>query len=510
MNIVDNIDFYSIVPENVNHSLLILYESLHKRIFLPAFTKKYARRFLVFQIRESILSEVKKRKKKEEVEENKIMRDRNLLLIQLESLILNLMDLIDFEDYRIKIPFLSEEALLENIALPLNIGQSCFCDVVIVAMFLATNRYDVLLHIPDPFRFLWKDYYLEEDSRSMPWLKFISIDIENNSCFITQKKTFEDKKISSEKIKILTINETKNLVKTFQETLIKIATNMRKFSNTSELNKKIEDLSEEIEILRINFKIVCGLESGFDPKTGKLIQEDTEAMFLAILGIGNFEPLFLSIQMSYEEINFFKKVDNTYEKYDIEQLEEYSIESPSIKSFQLKKEDNKKDITEIIKKDSDFKLAFKEWKISPNDKYIKFISPTNPDLAKDILDSKNFHLRLRTKQIFVKIPTIFVFSLIRYDITGKSEDISISFNNEYINVEILGKIKKYRLLAIACHEGVKFSEGHYILYFRYQDGQNWYYYNDLGPQIRLVDFKNNDEFITKRSKQGYLVWAISE
>ena len=123
----------------------------------------------------------------------------------------------------------------------------------------------------------------------------------------------------------------------------------------------------------------------------------------------------------------------------------------------------------------------------------------------------------------IKIHRQFIFSLQR----GGIDQNGLFYNKFNTRIEItsfeffvipyIGLLIEYRLLSIICHEGTA-NGGHYVCYFRYADGEKWYYYNDMRPSIKEVnindegDINENYGMSHKRfiEENGYVFFSVMQ
>ncbi|KKK91794.1 hypothetical protein LCGC14_2709370, partial [marine sediment metagenome] len=350
---------------------------------------------------------------------------------------------------------------------PTNVtGSSCFCDVMIVAMFLSTNFYDRILYETELFEFQWVNVELIEEKENIEWIKFLINDIKRSACFETQKVILQKKKISDKKLENLTEETTKTLMKEFQNILIDTVRIMRNpiFEKRYIILSNV--ISQNITSLRIKLRDSCGRG-----QPSGLFQEDTVEFFNSIMAIGNWETVYLSIIKEIKEYSFEFKIRNENIFKNVKPLIKFDIEPPGI--FKLLILKNLGELQKLIttyfekKEENTQEISFKELPES----YKNYIFSKDPDSLSKIESDQKMKIIEKTSRILIRIPDVFVFTLGR--ITEENTKISTNISipaNEILFIPVLrnSNIKKYKIQAIICQRG-DVTGGHYLLYFKFKN-----------------------------------------
>ena len=415
----------------------------------------------------------------------------------LESLIVFLMDMIEDVNPPQNLNHIPPEpvSLKDTTIIPPSnpTGTSCFCDSVIVAMFISTNKYDIILSKKNLFQPLWADEQLSK--LKLAWMNPLLNKIEDSLCYTFQLKLAEEKKEEAEK-------KTKKVA---EDILVKrmfsIVQQMRT-SRSGEASEHYDETSRniatEISELRQKLDTECGRGGGMVGE--EFVQEDASAFFLAILSIGGWSGVFLSSMMELK-ISSFNISQEVIEKHGI------SLEIPGL----------------LI---NDIEVGT----------HLQLVINSNWDKRKFFIEKDDEGMTAWNTSVgFVRISDPFVFLIQRDKPSGQEKKIStritmpekeiieipiMYYQNNETRLDYLPKttvspifnlfkiIWKYQIFAILCHISPGAESGHYVLYFKYpQSNDNWYYYNDLGPIMQPVDIRNDKEHKQSIETDGYLFWA---
>ncbi|HEC66357.1 MAG TPA: hypothetical protein ENI23_13805 [bacterium] len=476
---------YQLDPANIRLRVWILYRKLYATSLKTRFSSET-------KTVDSNLSWFKRR-----ILLHNILQQYDLLNIKhslreewtfLESLIIFLMDI----DPKIKpppnlpsIPPLFPEKDKISVVLPGNpTGTSCFCDVVFVAMFIATNKYDRILSGENLFEYPWADKQLE--NRNFVWIKAY-YQVKDSACYLTQ---LDKAKENENQAKM----ETKKTAKDFQKSIFEIVKRIRSYAG-EEQNKvqESEFIAFKISQLREKLEKECGIvaKSG-----GRFIQEDTTAFFLNILAIGGWHGTFLSVIMGIEIT-------------ELGQVTIYPFNS-EIPSLSITDSKGGTPLQTIIDEN---------W------------------FTRRVIIVEN--MLARVSQGFVRISDPFVFLILRGIGVGtiekqkristiitfpEDDTIKLSimhYQNEETQLPSIPKTTvspisnlskttwNYKIFAIACHTSLgSLQEGHYVLYFKYPGRDNeWFLYDDIHPIPKRVNIHKDQDHKQTIEQDGYLFWA---
>ncbi len=378
-------------------------------------------------------------------------------------------------------------------------GSSCFCDVVLVAMFLATRGYDEVLS-RDPFARAWRDSLVYDDALvGLGWLKKLREDVKTSPCFSRHLERGETESSA-------VANTERDGRKT--QTLLRerIVRPMRTRVSVSALGTAGNILGDVVSELRSAL-----LECGF---MGELFQqEDSEELFEAILRVGEWRALFLPIVRRTREITFRGTVGG----HDLAKAvpPRTVVEMDPVHVILQFPPDPRREgepLQGLLT--STYFLPEESWE-ELNRSYLEYIREAAPKLRK--VDDEGFlsvdaSARIVTRERLLKVPDPFAFSLRRVTHErGSPERNNIKAllpGDGVLEIPSPERGLRYRIFAIACQTGGDQS-GHYFLYFRCsgsRDADSWYYYNDRGPELKRVDVRDpwEENFI---SQNAYLFWA---
>ena len=441
-------------------------------------------------------------------------RDRWLVIPStfLESLIVFLMD---SEPYKVPptITRLSTFSLVDNQqrellpVLPYNVqGQSCFCDSLLVAMFIAHDFYDIMLDENQIFNiFPWEDKQLTEErfaDEFRPWIGYMKSEAKDSACYKTYEKekeetkqehTLSDKEVEEVRNKtIVSLKELQILMRTlvnYMRQHVKKGSIDENFTNSYEtvLGFFVSNLRKEL------FKCSRGEETK---------QEDISEMFRSLLEVGSWGNRFLPVAL---KINF---EEYSRESTLLHTNTTVTIQGPDLPFFLMKKRETQS-LQDLIS--SHLNAVTKEEK------------------EQVLLKKRKLDRVLSSTSGFVRLPDVLPFRVQRFDFISMdipSWKIGISVTipeNQELNIPIMSYSAnnipmehnwRYRITAMACHLGDTERSGHYVLYFRYNGtGDQWYYYNDVSSsgggknQLLKVDIYKDQNHKDTIEKHAYLFWA---
>ncbi len=379
-------------------------------------------------------------------------------------------------------------------------GSSCFCDVVLVAMFLATQGYDEVLY-REPFERGWRDKIVYDDNLvGLDWLEKLREEATSSPCFIQHQKQGADESLAV----ALTLEKSEEM----QALLVdRIVRPMRLMVSVDILQCEANALGKVISELREGL-----LECGF---MGQLFgQEDSEELFTGILRIGEWDALFLPIVRLTHENTFSGTVggydlSKTVPKHVVVDLDPVH----AILEFPTEPRGEGEPLQRLL--DSSYFRPVESWE-ELNESYLKYIWEVAPELkgkTKSDFLSVNATVRTVSQWQLLRVPDPFAFSLRRltYErgVVVRNENRVLLPKDGIIEIPPPATDLRYRIFAIACQFG-EADRGHYVLYFRCSgssDSDSWYYYNDTGgPELIAVNMREEEREIFI-SKNAYLFWA---
>lgn len=385
---------------------------------------------------------------------------------------------------------------------PSNTGNSCYCDSVFVIMFLATYSFDKMTEIgmfdqrsvdENPKRWFTQlnDTKLLSDvieSRNSPtdWISKTINSNENNTCYLQILSNNPGGKEPA-------LREFIEFQRNFASDLKSLVDLMRsKGSNP----KKIIDAREKIRQKLVDCRMLEEISS----------TEDTSLFIRAIFELGGWTQSCLPILLTTHTFTLHFSSEPSYIFYTFSEL--YMDNSPIIPLAypSLRIPEGNNTLTSLIVESmaqirvlSDDKRNF-SWNPSESlsDKLRAFSDKLPPYitqvLKKDIgLIFETVSVEKTVKETIIKLPEILILYINRYNSLTKEKNtsslpISDNTGSELLQIPYFGETTRYRYLAFIC-----FSHTHYYSYFRYKNGYNWYYYDDIGPVIKDVG-KNINSF----------------
>ncbi len=448
-------------------------------------------------------------------EENNI--NLNIISVFLRSLIIFQFDLK--RSFKIPKPLIIPQNFdFKQILVPQNSsGNSCFCDVVLVAMFLSTTTYDLIFQKDNLFTYLWED---ELFLKGLPEETMMENKITNSKCFLLQLERLQKMDMTVLEIQKKAIENTKKIASKLLDSLLVIAKNLRKTLTFRTLEEESVDLGEKVELFRILLAKECKWQE-------KLEQEDAAEFFETILGIGNFESAFFSMTRkiridsfsSQKQGHIFQKIPpfiRTFNNAPSWQTLEIDL-FLKINAF---KEGNS--IQKLIDLEFLEEMSQTEHKKGIDNvfvSYMRSIDKTMVDTNELFLINEGFTVNTREVMRFIKVPKVFFFVLRRTvqrelptgekTLVRPATKVTIP-EDEKITIPVFESNDKfhYRITAIACQIG-SLDVGHYVLYFRYANLDQWLYYDDLRGKKGVVQVDIHAEGFHKKSieKNAYLFWA---
>lgn len=401
--------------------------------------------------------------------------------------------------------------------LPYNVlGTSCFCDSVIVAMFIATDFYDIMLDSEETFTpFPWEDKQLiggKFAGKYRTWIRDMKSDVKKSACYRTQELEKEEKRGETKEIKPLEDEEVEEIrretigaAKEIQTLMREIVTSMRDHVPKGSTDKVSGNTYEYV----LGGK-VSGLRKELSSKCRRgeaEAQEDIAEMFRSLLELGSWENRFLPVTLRIDSQEYYQDSNLLYTNTKV------VIEPPDLPFFSMKTRETQS-LQELISMHLNVAT-----KIDPT--YIKSIQ------LNQVISSTSGFLRL---------PDVLPFRIQRFDFVAWdkpsrkiSTHVTIPKNQELVipvmsfSASIISTGKppfhaennwKYRITAMACHLGATDLGGHYVLYFRYNgSGEDWYYYNDMNSdekkenRLLKVDIFEDKIHRDTIEQNAYLFWA---
>lgn len=447
-----------------------------------------------------------------------------LLLIPfayLDSLIVFLMDPVSlsFPPPSFNLPTLAKTHF-GTVVVPSNeAGNSCFCDVVLVAMFLATDRYDVLLVKENMFSFFWKDDFLQDMDLVMNWVSSIQSSLDTSACFEQQRK--KDPVDALKK----TADAADNIRTLLREHIV---LPMRTPAQEDTYPIQTFALGRAVSTFRRQLIKDCG--------RGTMGQDDASEMFRTILEVGGWGPLFFPMTRETRVDTFvdFLGKESLFE--NVPALVRSHIQAPELPRLEFSKGFKTGDSLQrlidmnFLGEVRDEEHIFME-PLSPG-VFEDYIFEHDPDMYLTNLESfqKNgFRVRTVISPRLARVPDLFAFAVARgvpgvLFPEGRRVFTRVSIPvGEIIRVPFLDHTPEvpnetmYRVVAMACHLGVGGEAGHYVLYFRYAEGNTWYFYDDMNATLNVVDIHEDVKpvFAVHASshrqviqENAYLFWAI--
>jgi len=400
----------------------------------------------------------------------------------LESLIVFLMDTGEEMQRPKSLASISSKLPVKNQLLPSNpTRSSCFCDVVIVAMFLSTDKYDAILSEENLFKFMWVDKQLE---------KWIVDDViwTNNLGLLNQIKGSlchdPGMKGSDKEIEQIVRTSAKKII----SQLFNIAEKIRSLEEADQKSKN--KLAEDVKGLRVSIQECKGF-GGVEGLSGKkeFVYEDAIQFFRSILSVGgwtgNFLSIWMVIRINEERTVQIPKFDISLPLLNIQNIDPRSSLQITIDRNWFTRQSG---------------LDDPGWTISRG--FIRISDPFVFSITRDLWNEKSITF---PKNDRIKIPIMYY----QNDKTLLQSDETLLQPNSKTNASPISDLSKttweYRIFAIACYLS---SMKHYVLYFKFPgDNRNWYYYNDLGPVFRKADIYKDGEDKTMIETLSYLIWA---
>lgn len=393
-------------------------------------------------------------------------------------------------------------------------GSSCFCDVVIVAMFLATDRYDILLTDTNPFQFFWADKFSETEIALIPWIINLISFIGKSPCYFVQleqltkgseprSNIIED----SERAKELTKQKLKQMAILLREHIVKP---MRGYEKTTESN----DIGKSISNLRTKITDECGrLKSSI----GEFRQDDASEFFRTLLEIGGWQSIFLPVLRHVRTDTFSESgVPRTLDKVrGVKPWIRTTIEAPGIIQFSIHDDSIQTAIDHFF-----FEADENVDKDIESGTFFEHVLLQDPNLIGTI-SSINVDTSIEKQLFRLSDPLVFTLKRVvptRFNPKGERIFTRVSIPpDDQIKFPIMESHTDkqsaipYRIYAIVCHSGATALSGHYVLYFRY--GNRWYFYDDAFP-VKFEEVSIHDDPKKKKEdhrgfvqRNAYLFWA---
>ncbi len=414
-----------------------------------------------------------------------------------------------------------------SIVVPRNMsGTSCFCDVVLVAMFLATDQYDTIFAPGASFANLWQDAMPLRAAQVMAdWVPNLAILLpEESPCFTEQ---FEIDEENAEE-------NTRRAVKRLVRQLENIVRLMRVPAPLTDYDKKARDLGLNVTQFRLTLFNDCLRHGARDREA--LVEDDAAEMYRIILQLGGWSPIFMPI-VRQARVDHFKKYQTDVFLLDgVSPLVRVNILPPGPQRLDFVAEfTDGESLQQLINlnflgevHDVENVTLPRSATLLRENPFAQHIKQVDPDMYGHelrSLQSVGFTVHTTTKLRLAYVPKVFVFSLARGVPSRLSRESHRVFTQvslapgQTLDIPVLESeaLVKYRIIAMACHILFGSTSGHYVLYFRRGGINPWFFYNDLGAQIERVDLDDpsgmlpmgnpsmtNKEFV---ERNAYLFWA---
>ncbi|KKL98621.1 hypothetical protein LCGC14_1822600 [marine sediment metagenome] len=375
-------------------------------------------------------------------------------------------------------------------SMPLNRESSCFCDVVVAAMFMSGTSYDVLLtgvHLP-----LWRDAHVRNAliPLQLAWVDALFPSVTDTRCYGVQFDEETEKGAAPEdaardarSIALRTAEEARALLK---DTIV---TNMRTLvPDDARRRDSVRRVTDGVTLLRLLIAERCKLFD-VDPETGavRFGTEDAVVFFHAILDVGGWGPAFLPVVRTVRAASFSLVLPGRTRNLLADVPPLVSAEVSSVVRVPVLDIPDDAGGTLQAVFDAAFSGVSEVGIEDAGSTHMQHILTQRPDLA-DVLIPVLFPLR-RPKAItsiwhrLARVPDTFVFALrrgVHSSVLARVERVFTPAevgDGERLSVPLLdadGRARfVYRIAAMVLERGE-----HYTLYLRVGGGDQWYFYDD--------------------------------
>lgn len=357
-----------------------------------------------------------------------------------------------------------------NLIVPKNdSGSSCFCDAVLVAMFLTSHENDKLLpRIP----FSGGDFYPWEEAEGETEL-FLSLFDEKIPKVIL---------MSTLKSSCRNVNEANELI----DLLMTIVTQMRDVPNTKkDRDEKTELVGQIITVFRGELFDKCDIGTPF--------QQESAPLFLVnMVRLNHMNPVLFPLIREIRVDSFYsgnRRVEA------VPDLVNFGIPDPVLTTLNPGEGKKPRTLQEVINSEYFPNIEIELLK-DPESFKKGGIFANHINKFTRVENIKNLAVERKLVRSFIKLPKVLVLEMsralptqfgprkIQFDITiPDSMQLTIPMfeptNSNPINIT-------YRIIAIVCHTSglLGIESGHYITYFLpYEEKNNWLLYNDVAEQM---------------------------
>ena len=405
---------------------------------------------------------------------------------------------------------------MDSVTVPSNAaGTSCFCDVVLVAMFLATDRYDAILARENTFVPAWDRMsveMLEDISVRAGWPRQLFGGLEASVCYLHQLN------IDPASAGANTLKTAERIRSVLSDNIVR---RMRAHAPGVDHAAASLEIGESVSDLRLILAGECGRGST------SLQEDDASDMFLTLLGVGSWGPLFLPVILE-TRVDVFEDVVGRDDLFrNVPPLVRTNIKAPELPRMDFAPGFRSGDSLQRLVDDNFLSDVRSEELVVVDPtrpghfaQYLFASDPSMYDANASLFASVGFRVVSNTSHRFARVPAVLAFSIARgvpgpFVQEGERVFTRVMLPAEnMLHVSMLDDSDDaphrvtYRIVAIACHIGKGPQSGHYILYFRYAETGRWYRYNDISAAVDPADVNENVNDRTTVEENGYLFWAV--
>ena len=408
-------------------------------------------------------------------------------------------------------------------SLPSNRSHSCFCDVVLVAMFMSSTAYDALLagwHVV-----LWRDAYVRAGMARLgvQWPFALFPDVTDLPCFHEQLRQQQAAGETDAEAVRLARESALRIAEQVRRLLAdSVVVNMRTVVHDETLRRQfVAAVTDGVEQLRRTLSEQCAL---FDVEeaTGEAVfgPDDAAVFFHALLDVGGWGPAFLPVVRNVRAQRFSLVLPGTTRDLLADVPPRVTAEvSPTVRVPVLSFPQGAGGTTLQAVIDAAF-LHDPVVEDSPSIRsHLDYILRERPDLASEfvpvLLPMRQPKTWTSDWQRLARVPDVFVFALARGAHSSAGPDVQRVFTaasverGERVLVPVLdGGVDArlpYRVAAMVLEQGL-----HYTLYLRVGGvGDQWYFYDDQSSEMPRVDI-HQEPLRTTIAQNAYLFWAVRE
>ncbi len=393
-----------------------------------------------------------------------------------------------------------------NAVMPRNVANSCFCDSVIVAMFLATDAYDRHLS-EEPFLLPWRDSPGGVPHPAPEWLRETVPVVENSLCYQKNAEALglnsDPPAATPEEVKQFTLESIRKLQGTLRDLVVNV---MRvRVSDREQYLGAQETIGLAIENFRETLSQECG---GGEGVAG---QEDAVEFYEHILQAGGWLPL--------HSVTFRTVKKTTYVDRDASRnlfaslIPTYSVHVDLRAALRTRLGERRAPLQELI--DAAFRPVLSTDVITPKRDTGVFEAAyeQDPRLRENVAkypDTTEFELSFETTEEIARLPDdVLVFVVDRFALEeGEMRRVATEVDLPRDGVVRFRGSVDYSLIAVVCRIGDTPQGAHYFLYFR--RGDRWYRYDDTvtSPEEPARSVRLTDEAVRKEIEEtGTIFWA---